>query len=195
MLKKLGIVGDGGDYRTFQKSAFFDNLVHLHQLETLKFQFRYVWMSEQISPATIPSAKAFPATLKNLKLVGTGLRWEDLNIIGELPNLEVLKLILDACCGQEWHPIEGGFTRLKLLLIQMCNIKCWNATCDSFPVLERLVIISCSDLEEIPFEFADIQSLQLIELDSCTPELMASAVRIQQEQEEIGNKPVDVSIL
>nr|XP_018624751.1 putative late blight resistance protein homolog R1B-17 isoform X2 [Nicotiana tomentosiformis] len=121
-VKKLGIVGDGGDYRTFQKSAFFDNLVHLHQLETLKFQFRYVWMSEQISPATIPSAKAFPATLKNLKLVGTGLRWEDLNIIGELPNLEVLKLILDACCGQEWHPIEGGFTRLKLLLIQMLMI-------------------------------------------------------------------------
>ncbi|PHT52080.1 hypothetical protein CQW23_06542 [Capsicum baccatum] len=52
--------------------------------------------------------------LKKLKLVGTRLAWEDLNIIGQWPNLEVLKLKANACRGLEWRPIEGGFHRFEL---------------------------------------------------------------------------------
>ncbi|PHU08066.1 hypothetical protein BC332_24555 [Capsicum chinense] len=88
----------------------------------------------------IPSAKSFPATLKKLKLKSTSLSWSDLDIIAELPNLEVLKLISGACCGGEWHPNLRGFTRLKLLLIEHSSLKYWKATDDNFPVLERLLI-------------------------------------------------------
>ncbi|KAF3652822.1 hypothetical protein FXO38_15913 [Capsicum annuum] len=54
----------------------------------------------------------------------------------ELRNLEVLKLMISACVGNEWCPNVRGFTRLKVLIIE----------------------------------------------------------QIQQEQEDIGNKPVDVRI-
>ncbi|KAM3321068.1 hypothetical protein P3S67_008270 [Capsicum chacoense] len=140
----------------------------------------------------IPSAKSFPATLKKLKLKSTSLSWSDLDIIAELPNLEVLKLISGACRGGEWHPNVRGFTRLKLLLIEHSSLKYWKATDDNFPVLERLLIRSCYHLTELPIEFAYIHSLQLIELRDCFPELEESAARIQKEQEDFGNNPMDV---
>ncbi|XP_060210048.1 putative late blight resistance protein homolog R1A-10 isoform X2 [Lycium barbarum] len=183
--KKLRIYGEEDDYESCEESRLLENLVHLHQLEKLSFY----------GPLqTIPSVKAFPAMLKKLQFEETKLRWEELDIIGEIPNLEVLKLRWYACQGEEWHPIAGGFTRLKLLLIENCDLEYWKATNDNFPVLERLVIKECWYLEEIPIEFAEIDPLQLIELVGCKPELEASAQRIQQEQEELGNKPVDVRI-
>ncbi|KAM3320869.1 putative late blight resistance protein R1B-17 [Capsicum chacoense] len=112
-VKKLGLCGNEENYVCFQESRFFNNFFHLHQLETLSFQVnRYLNLDNVL---TIPSSKAFPATIKKLKLINTGLSWEDLNIIGELPNLEVLKLKNGAFLGDEWHPIEGEFARLKVL--------------------------------------------------------------------------------
>ncbi|PHT26468.1 hypothetical protein CQW23_33915 [Capsicum baccatum] len=102
------------------------------------------------------SAKAFPATLKKLKLEATYLRWSYLDIIAELPNLEVLKLMVDACCGEKWYPNVRGFTRLKVLLIEDNDVKYWKATNDNFPVLKHLVLKECTNLKEIPIEFADI---------------------------------------
>ncbi|XP_047258619.1 putative late blight resistance protein homolog R1B-17 [Capsicum annuum] len=119
---------------------------------------------------------SFPAMLKKLKLKGTYISWSFLNIIAELPNLEVLKVMDDGFHGKA------------------CFLKYWKATNDNFPVLERLMIRSCHHLKEIPIEFAEIHTLQLIELTRCLPELGESAARIQQEQEEIGNNPVDVRI-
>ncbi|PHT27734.1 hypothetical protein CQW23_32672 [Capsicum baccatum] len=140
------------------------------------------------------SAKAFPATLKKLKLERTWLSWSDLDIIAELPNLEVLKLIDGACHNNEWHPNVRGFTRLNVLLIENNDLKYWKVTDDNFPVLECLVLKKCRYLKEIPIEFADNHSLQLIELTGCLPELGDSAVRIQKEQQDLGNDPVDVRI-
>ncbi|PHT52020.1 hypothetical protein CQW23_06482 [Capsicum baccatum] len=180
-VKELGICGYEID-----SSAFLNNLVHLQQLETLSFILCFNRL-----PA---SAKAFPATLKKLKLRLTSLRWSYLDIVAELPNLEVLKLMTSACDGEEWHPNVRGFARLKLLLIENNNLKYWKATNDNFPVLERLMIRSCQKLKEIPIEFADIHTLQLIELRKCPPELGESAARIQKEQEDLGNNPVDARI-
>ncbi|KAK4344376.1 hypothetical protein RND71_037470 [Anisodus tanguticus] len=193
--KTLGVCGFPVDYKSCKELRLIENLVHLHQLETLSFEVQNTLSYIRKNPVlTIPCAKAFPATLKKLKLCGTCLRWEELNIIGELPSLEVLKLKSDACQGREWHPIAGGFTRLKLLLIDACDLEYWKATDDTFPVLERLVIRYCGYLKEIPVEFADIHSLRLIGLSYCKPELEASAARIRQEQEDLGNEPVDVRI-
>ncbi|KAM3383326.1 hypothetical protein P3S68_008901 [Capsicum galapagoense] len=95
---------------------------------------------QNVKELGITSAKAFPATLKKLKLEGTLLSWSYLDIIAELPNLEVLKLVFNACDGEEWHPNVKGFNRLKLLLIEYNDLKYWKATDDNFPVLERLVL-------------------------------------------------------
>ncbi|PHT73651.1 hypothetical protein T459_24436 [Capsicum annuum] len=168
-------------------SGLLNNLVHLHQLETLSLTYC-------LRPLLPSSAKAFPATLKKLKLERTFLRWSYWDIIAELPNLAVLKLIFLACRGEEWHPNVKGFARLKLLLIEDNDVKYWKATNDNFPVIERLVLKECRHLKEIPIEFAEIHTLQLIELNWCLSELGGSATRIQKEQEDLGNNPLDVRI-
>ncbi|PHT52223.1 hypothetical protein CQW23_06685 [Capsicum baccatum] len=164
-VKKLEISGDEDDYESFWESGLVNNLVHLHQLETLSLTGTYILWPRTL-PASTPSAKSFPATLKKLNLTSTYLSWSYLDIIAELPNLEVLKLMGFACCGEgeEWHPIVMGFNRLKILLIERSFLKYWKATDDNFPVLERLVLINCKCLKEIPIEFAEIHSLQLIEV-------------------------------
>ncbi|PHU08047.1 hypothetical protein BC332_24536 [Capsicum chinense] len=178
-VKELGINGDEID-----SNGLLNNLVHLQQLETLSLI--------KCFPLFQASAKAFPATLKKLKLEGTCLSWSYLDIIAELPNLEVLKLMLCACVGDEWNPNVRGFIRLKVLLMEGNDLRYWKATDDNFPVLEHLLLRKSSHLEEIPIEFAEIHTLQLIELSRCLPELGESAARIQKEQEDLGNNPVDV---
>ncbi|KAM3215837.1 putative late blight resistance protein R1B-17 [Capsicum annuum] len=182
-VKELGLSA----YQIDSSDGPLNSLVHLQQLETLRLTYRFggFW------PA---NAKAFPATLKKLKLDKTYLSWSYLDIIAELPNLEVLKLMYRACDGEEWRPTVMGFNRLKLLLIEHNVLRHWKATDDNFPVLERLVLRCCYYLEKIPIEFAEIHSLQLIELNWCLPGLGESAARIQKEQEDIGNNPVDVRI-
>ncbi|XP_047252530.1 LOW QUALITY PROTEIN: putative late blight resistance protein homolog R1A-3 [Capsicum annuum] len=182
-VKELGI----REGKRMGSNGLLNNLVHLQQLEKLNLTF----CSSRLLPA---SAKAFPETLKKLKLEKTYLCWSYLDIIAELPNLEVLKLMISACVGSEWYPNVRGFTRLKVLIIEDNHLNYWKATNDNFPVLERLVLNKCHNLKEIPIEFAEIHTLQLIELTSCLPELGESAARIQQEQEDIGNNPVDVRI-
>ncbi|PHT51928.1 hypothetical protein CQW23_06390 [Capsicum baccatum] len=96
----------------------------------------------------------------------------------ELPNLEVLKLMTSAFGIEEWYTIVREFTRLKFLLIDGNYLKYWKATNDNFPVLEHLMIRSNQILKEIPIEFSDIHTLQLIELRDYTPKLGESATRI-----------------
>ncbi|KAF3663980.1 hypothetical protein FXO37_11716 [Capsicum annuum] len=107
-VKELGINGYG-----IPSNGLLNNLVHLQQLETLSFILCF----------NLLPAKAFPATLKKLKLERTFLHWSYLDIIAELPNLEVLKLMDYACRGEEWHPNVRGFARLKVLLIEDCFLK------------------------------------------------------------------------
>ncbi|PHU01881.1 hypothetical protein BC332_27132 [Capsicum chinense] len=129
-------------------------LIHFKLLKVLELRHRVIgnfpvqilsliWLRELL-PA---SAKVFPSTLQKLKLENTFLHWSYMDIIAELPNLEVLMLMRFACDGKEWHPNVREFTRLKL-----------------------------------------------IELPRCLPELGESAARIQKEQEDLGNNPVDVRI-
>ncbi|KAF3667077.1 hypothetical protein FXO38_08785 [Capsicum annuum] len=91
-VKKLGISG-----YEIHSNGLLNNLVHLQQLETLSLTYCF----SRLLPA---SAKAFPATLKKLKFERTLLSWSYLDIISELPNLEVLKLMDDACLGNKWYP-------------------------------------------------------------------------------------------
>ncbi|KAM3269753.1 putative late blight resistance protein R1B-19 [Capsicum chacoense] len=181
-VKEIGIFGN-----EIRSNGLLNSLVHLQQLQTLSL----IYCSSRFFPA---SAKTFPATLKKLKLKRNFLRWSYMDIIAELPNLEVLKVMFHAYSGDEWIPNVTGFTRLKVLLIEDCFLMYWKATDDNFPVLEHLVLKKCTYLKEIPIEFAEIHTLQLIELTSCLPELGEPAARIQQEQEDLGNNPVDVRI-
>ncbi|XP_019154432.1 PREDICTED: putative late blight resistance protein homolog R1B-16 isoform X2 [Ipomoea nil] len=179
--KKLGIKGLE-DFENEISDGFY-NFVHLGQLEKLSIK---MWHLE-LSSSGIPWATSFLPNLKKLKLFETRLPWSDMRLIGMLPNLEILKLI-DACQGKKWETSEGGFRQLKRLVIESICFQDWNVVGDHFPVLQHLELHDCRHLEEIPITFADITSLELIQLNNCRDSLLTSAKRIQDEQQSYGNE-------
>uniref|UniRef100_M1ALF7 Disease resistance protein n=1 Tax=Solanum tuberosum TaxID=4113 RepID=M1ALF7_SOLTU len=189
-LKKLGILIDVASYPT---ANCLDNLVHLTQLEKLKVvvsESYLIFRRVDLSWLHIPHCDNFPPNLKKLTLCTTNLQWEDMNILRKLPNLEVLKLKDDAFDGLTWilsDEEEDGFLKLKLLLLENMSLMQWEATSYHFPSLEHLVITFCYSLEQIPFDFAEIQTLQLIELQDCLHSVLVSAEQIQAEQQSLGN--------
>nr|GMD48974.1 putative late blight resistance protein homolog R1B-14 [Ipomoea batatas] len=175
-LKELGVYIDND----LQPGAF-DSLVDLRLLERLKIERR------NVEGFYLPTA--LPQNLKKLTLCNTYLSWEAMDIIGRLSKLEVLKLKEFAFSGPKWEPADDdGFKRLKLLLIARSDLKYWSTTDDHFPVLERLILRFCLDLEKLPSEFESSNTLQLIELENCYPILVESARKIQEEQKSYGNE-------
>nr|GMD27657.1 putative late blight resistance protein homolog R1A-10 isoform X1 [Ipomoea batatas] len=161
---------------------WLDDLINLQKLEKLKID------SYHDDPIILPHASAFPVQLRMLTLKGTLMSWDAMEVIGMLPNLEVVKLQFEACKGQHWKVSGGGFPKLKSLLIQGMKLKQWTATDNAFPILERLIIKHCIHLEKIPSTFDELYTLQLIELYGCHSSLVRSAERIKQQQEELlGN--------
>ncbi|OIS98991.1 putative late blight resistance protein -like r1a-6 [Nicotiana attenuata] len=125
-----------------------------------------------------------------------------ISIIAGLSSLEYLKL-RDPRWGEskelqseEWCLRDITFHKLKLLKLDRLVISRWEASEESFPLLETLVIRRCNELEEIPNSFTDIQTLKQIKVLSCSKDsLKASAVRIKEEVEDIeGCDRVDIII-
>ncbi|XP_016453755.1 putative late blight resistance protein homolog R1A-3 [Nicotiana tabacum] len=193
-VKKLGIFGTGNEF--IDVPECLDNLIHLHELETLKiagfnmdlldFDFR------------LPRLVSFPPNLKKLTLSKTYLPWEDMTIISKLPKLEVLQLknsaFVEAWSAERWEVTEMGFPELKFVLLEKLDLKYWRAADidDNFPCLERVVIRNCSYLKQIPKVFADSGTLQRIELWGCSPSLVTFAKKIQENHEDLGNNMLKV---
>ncbi|XP_051115978.1 putative late blight resistance protein homolog R1B-17 [Andrographis paniculata] len=170
-----------------------NNLVHLENLESLSLHFpRY---NPRVKRDSVLNHLAFPQSLVKLTLDGCGLRWEDMSIIGSLPNLEVLKLEVNSFEGNEWNPVEGEFLRLKFLMINGCDeLKQWNADYTHFPRLEQLVLrFVC--LDEIPLEIGEIASLRLIQLEGCSESSVFSAKNLLDEQESLGNYSLRINVI
>nr|GME15006.1 putative late blight resistance protein homolog R1A-10 isoform X2 [Ipomoea batatas]GME20916.1 putative late blight resistance protein homolog R1A-10 isoform X2 [Ipomoea batatas] len=163
----------------FQIQTWWENLCYLAKLKKLKVY------SFCPSTSPLPSISTFPQQLKKLTLIRVLLQWEAITAFSMLPNLEVLKLIRAECMGEKWETIDGGFLKLKFLFISDAELKYWSSTGDHFPVLERLALHYCYDLEEIPMGFVDVLTLQLIDLKACTPPLVQSARQIRDEQETL----------
>lgn len=169
-IKKLRIFCTQDDYNCCTvRTNWSDNLDCLNQLEILSFVAK----------------GAFSLTL---------LPWKDMDIVGMLPNLEVLKAKDKAFQGQEWEPAEQGFCQLKFLLLEETNVRLWKATADHFPCLEHLILRSCNRLQKIPDSFVDINTLQLIELHDCRDSAVVSAHQIQQGRREYGDDMLDVHV-
>ncbi|KAH6767849.1 hypothetical protein C2S52_018832 [Perilla frutescens var. hirtella] len=161
------------------------HLKHLHQLEKLRVigSYRFSWRGNNPS---------FPWTLKKLSLVGGGYPWEDMGIIGSLPNLQVLKLLDHACDGQTWETADEEFPQLKLLLIDTSRLRHWETQSSHFPRLERLVLRFCLVLKEIPRGIGEIPTLELIEVDHCRKSLVESAKEMNKDQESNENYTLQV---
>ncbi|KAI3736405.1 hypothetical protein L6452_15944 [Arctium lappa] len=173
-IKKLAYTFSSGEEGRFELLPY---------LETLKlrggFHRNHIW---------------FPATLKKLTLVKCRLPWSNMSIIQSLPNLEVLKLKDNAFEGTQWKVGEQQFRQLKLLRLEKLNIIQWEAYSTSFPCLKILAVWFCRDLEEIPLEIGEIATLELIEIDNWSDSVVESAERIQQEQHDVGNYDLKITV-
>ncbi|XP_019177615.1 PREDICTED: putative late blight resistance protein homolog R1A-3 isoform X2 [Ipomoea nil] len=164
-LKELGIYIEGQ-----LEPSYLEGLVYLHRLEKLKFE---VGRIEQFCLPT-----GFPPNLKKLTLRYTYLPWKEMDTIGKLRHLEVLKLKDFAFCGSKWEPSKRGFRELKTLLISRSNLKHWHSSSNHFPVLEHLVLRYCWELKEVPPTFSNIGTLKLIVLECCYSSLVTSADKL-----------------
>lgn len=180
-LKKLEI--DCSDY---QDGTHLNNLVHLHQLEILELRSsNAVWRKGEF---------AFPRMLRKLTLSGLGLPWNEMSVVGSLPNLEVLKLRDHTCYGDRWETSEGEFPWLIFLSVENSNLEHWITGRSHFPSLKWLVLSYCGRLSEIPDVVGEFPLLELIEVDKLNIDLVKSAKMIQEEQQSFGNDFLQVRI-
>lgn len=159
------------------------NLDRFCKLESLNLEF-----DSESDSGDFAWKLAFPGSLKELWLGSSGLHWEDLSMIGLLPNLEVLNICREnSVKGKEWETVEGEFLSLKSLTIFGCeDLVCWKTNKTHFPVLETLSFGYAYKLVEFPSDVGDIPTHRRIHLDS--------AMRMAVEQEELGNEDLRLEI-
>ncbi|KAH0692744.1 hypothetical protein KY285_019841 [Solanum tuberosum] len=194
-VKKLAIYGRKEEYPTDLK--WIDNLKYLQDLESLSITAKMFYDTDKTRLFSLTSPDSFPQKLKKLKLSYISLPWEYIFIISKLPELEVLQLKGGTLFGDEWKATDQiRFPKLRFLLLDNLLLEKWETTTgshDHFPSLERIIIIDCHFLEEIPQGFADSKTLELIELHKCEPSLVAFAEKIQEKHEDLGRNKLKVT--
>ncbi|KAH6761933.1 hypothetical protein C2S52_019366 [Perilla frutescens var. hirtella] len=143
---------------TVRRDCEIHNLVYFQKLETLEIQ-----MCGSIVEWRRNIPFAFPPTLKKLSLRGVRVPWEDMEIVGSLPNLQELKLRDPASVGSTWETNGGGFPQLQFLLIERSDLEQWITKSGHFPRLKCLVVRHCRLLREIPKNIRKIPTLEFIE--------------------------------
>ncbi|PHT29324.1 hypothetical protein CQW23_31077 [Capsicum baccatum] len=135
----------------------------------------------------------FPLNLKQLRLEGTNISWEEMVVLSNLPNLEVLKAHF-GFYGTDWILNEDVvFQKLKYLRLEYECPERWEIASDNFPMLEQLVLQGFTKLE-IPPSIGDISTLKLIQLKYCGSRIESSAMQIQQEQQSYGNYELQTTL-
>ncbi|KAK4387388.1 putative late blight resistance proteinR1B-16 [Sesamum angolense] len=180
-LEKLGIFWD-------EEVDRVRDLTRLHKLHTLKCR------SSNYNRYNILSNIIFPPSIKKLTLKGCRILDQELNEIGKLPNLEILKLQYCYFQSGNWEAEDGEFCRLQFLLMKGLKLVNWTADDTRFPRLEELVIQYCFDLKEIPLAIGDIPTLRVMEVLQCGDSAKASAREIQEAQLDNGNDDLQVRI-
>nr|GMD35121.1 putative late blight resistance protein homolog R1B-14 [Ipomoea batatas] len=172
-IKKLGICGNL-DYELMDVNqegvSLFDNLHKLDRLENLKLiNINDALQSNRLGSFRFPPAESFPSRLRKMTLSNTSFQWRHFSVLGSLYTLEVLKLENNAFRGEFCDVRSVVFKKLQYFRIERTDLVSWAVSKDSFPVLKCLSLRYCTELEAVPVEFGEIESLKLLEL-YCTNE-------------------------
>ncbi|CAI9113403.1 OLC1v1013999C1 [Oldenlandia corymbosa var. corymbosa] len=136
---------------------------------------------------------SFPENLKELELGSFDLSRENLSTIGELPNLHVFILKDTKLEGETWEMQEGEFSQLIILRLNGLKLVSWTADDDQFECLQKLELIDCKELEEMPCNCLEtIQTLETIEVFHCSELTKKMVKQIEEQQEQWGNSNLKV---
>ncbi|KAL3509001.1 hypothetical protein ACH5RR_028402 [Cinchona calisaya] len=165
-----------------KESTGFCNMNPLASLESLKVSANK-WPQIHVE-------FSFPMTLKKLVLEGLRMPWSKIQLIGELSNLEVLKLLQDSFEGKRWDLTDGGFVKLRFLSLKYLDVVEWTDTgCDDpFPSLQKLLLTGLSGLEEVPSSLESIPNLEVIMVQQCNDSVKSLVQKIEEEQKSFGNE-------
>ncbi|XP_049380786.1 putative late blight resistance protein homolog R1A-10 isoform X2 [Solanum stenotomum] len=194
-LKELKLLIDGSDHPDWP--GIFDSLILLEDLEILHIRLESIGLNIFSGDILSCKIKKLSPNIKKLILSRTYIPWEVVNLLANLPNLEVIEGEY-AFSGTDWKVDEDVvFHKLKYLLIGEADLERWEvaAGSDNFPMLERLILYGLKKLEEIPESIGDIMTLKLIQIKRCCSSVVNSAKRIQQEQESLGNYELQLRII
>nr|XP_027100629.1 putative late blight resistance protein homolog R1A-3 isoform X1 [Coffea arabica]XP_027100631.1 putative late blight resistance protein homolog R1A-3 isoform X1 [Coffea arabica]XP_027100632.1 putative late blight resistance protein homolog R1A-3 isoform X1 [Coffea arabica]XP_027100633.1 putative late blight resistance protein homolog R1A-3 isoform X1 [Coffea arabica]XP_027100634.1 putative late blight resistance protein homolog R1A-3 isoform X1 [Coffea arabica] len=158
-----------------KKCNQFPRLEDMTPLESLKISY--------IGRSVSSGEFSFPLSLRKLTLSTFFLRWDHISTIGCPENLEVLKLLSITFESTQWEMQDGEFPELKFLKLHNSNIVDWNASCDHLPNLQQLVLQKCDNLREVPIDFVDITTLQVIEVQRCGDSVEESVRRLKEEEQ------------
>ncbi|KAG5593740.1 hypothetical protein H5410_034972 [Solanum commersonii] len=183
-LKKLAIHGCGECSSNQPPSSYYlSNLLYLNQLEKLK-----------LCDHKLSSMDFIPSSLKKLVLQRCSLPSGFTTTLSILPNLEILKLMCVEFEQRTWSLTEEVFSNLKYLKLDSLELVVWDASSVNFPNLEHLVLEHCYSIENMPHEIENIYTLQCIEVRSCCVIVEMFVQRVQEEQKNMGNDNLNVSI-
>ncbi|KAH0692232.1 hypothetical protein KY285_019329 [Solanum tuberosum] len=177
-VKKMSIEGNLTPFLETSKGEFFSNFQVLKLLESLTL------LNDDKSNKALHLPSAFSECLPHLKkltLSKTRFDWNQAYRLGQVKNLQVLKLKENAFTGPSWKMEPGGFKKLQVLWIEMADFMSWEASNCPFPRLGSLVLISCLNLEAVPLALADLDYLQEMTLDN-TSKASESAREIENEK-------------
>ncbi|XP_073121328.1 putative late blight resistance protein homolog R1A-3 [Henckelia pumila] len=168
----------------------FDELFRLRNLEDLEMSMLYY-----LDPSMVWK-HAFPTGLKRLYLRCVPFPWENMDMIGSLPNLQVLEMIdMRVAKVSEWTTAEDQFLQLKYFRCTLDFLIMWEMEKEHFPCLESLILVGAEWINEIPSGIGEIDTLQYLELMYCKKSLVDSARRIEKEQRENGNSAFQLRVI
>ncbi|XP_051140642.1 putative late blight resistance protein homolog R1A-10 [Andrographis paniculata] len=128
---------------------------------------------------------SFPRYSRKITLSGCKFPWKFMAAIHNFWDLRVLKLRCNSFCGRVWEPFQGELPRLEYLLLEDLDMEVWKSCSGNFPKLRRIFIRHCYKLREIPIDFGNIESLELIEVEDCHPLIATSAKMIKENHQKM----------
>ncbi|XP_047938879.1 putative disease resistance RPP13-like protein 3 [Salvia hispanica] len=185
-LRNLGI---RGNLNTLVDAPYLGKLELLEKLKLVHDPFSITGEKKELH--RFPHLHNLPPNLRMLTLSYTQLAWTQMNILGGLHSLEVLKLKEMAFKGGRWETQSSGFPNLETLHIARTDLEIWTAASDEpFPKLKNLILKNCEGLQEIPFAIGKGKNLQLLEIERVSPTLVQSAqkiasAKIEKEKQEM----------
>ncbi|CAI9108255.1 OLC1v1007818C1 [Oldenlandia corymbosa var. corymbosa] len=135
---------------------------------------------------------SLPANLKKLTLSNFPLSSSSLSTFSSLSNLEVLKFEDVHFKGNTWEMEEAEFSKLRILQLSSWCLLSWTASDDQFDRLEKLVLVRCGSLKEVPSCLDYIPTLEVIELRYCSKKVMELVGNIKEAQENYRNSELKI---
>nr|GMD27080.1 putative late blight resistance protein homolog R1B-8 [Ipomoea batatas] len=182
-LQKLGVCGDLSEFLKEKLGVCGDLSEFLKEMRKTSFKFQEHGNDEDL-PVSILKAPR----LKKLSISATLYDWRSIFVLGSLHELEVLKLDDYAFKGENWdlRCNDIVFKQLQYLHIGRTNLVTWRATHKNFPVLRSLILRKCSSLKKIPQAFANVHTLEVMELFHMSESAVQSAEEIQKNLKNCG---------